>query len=457
MEDSTYNKAFFHVTNSKNEDVTSTLDDYTIESSDDNILIATGNVADGATLTPVKIGQAFLIVKNGDGAVVQTLSISVVAKRVLSDLTLDKTTVTIATNASLHAVAKDVINVKAKDQYGDDITLNDLTSEYKNASSDDAKAAKAKIKVTDDENKKTILVATDDEAVKGTYNYIVTGKSGDKSITKAYNIVVKEYKGTESYAIVLTKGEANGTNAITSFDSTITDKTADEDADLKAYLALKKNGVISKLAPLASDTVSCVAIKVVGPESKVYVNTGVAVKTADVKTSAAIDDDEAKRMADGTHNDLSIKAVKYDSSNTTFEKNLPAGTYTITYTLRTKDKAGKAVETPIQKSFTVKDTQAATTAVVKKTSVDTSTIDNVFTTPDIITFTYGGANLVNSDGNKTWKYTSKEYKVTPKDKKLVVEKVTISVPVPKTSGTSDRYVRVTVPVNKVFTGNGDWS
>ena len=455
MEDSNM-EAFFHVTNSKNEDITSTLNDYTVESSDDSVLIASGNVADGALLTPVKVGQAFLIVKNSDKAVVQTLSISVVAKRVLSDFTLDKTTVTIATNAAVNSIASGIIKVTAKDQYGDNVTLDSLTPEFKSASSTEAKDYATLVSAKESSDNKFISIGTDGEAKKGTYTYTVKAKKGDKELTKAFNVVVKEYKGSESYAIVMTTEKNDGKTTISEFDSTVTDKTTTGAKYVYANLVVKKNDVISAVADLDSsdpDSVSCVAIKVAGPNGKVYVNTGVAVKTADVKTSAAITEEMAEVLGRGNVATVSMTAIS-ESSNT-FTKNLPAGTYTVTYTLRKVDaKTKKAVTTPIQKSFTIKDTQAATTAVVKKTTVDTDTVQTLFEDPSCVTFTYDGANLTKDD-KATCTYQG--FDGTKKGNKLIVKTVTIVVPIPASSGSSNNKLVVTVPVNKVFTTNAaEW-
>ena len=108
--------AYIQTTNSKNEK-SSNIADYVIETSNkDALLVNVVNATTGEiTLTPIKEGTSYLLVKDSKGNVVTTLPIVISAARKATTLELNKTSVTLSKTIS----ETSDIEFTLKDQYGE--------------------------------------------------------------------------------------------------------------------------------------------------------------------------------------------------------------------------------------------------------------------------------------------------------------------------------------------------
>lgn len=432
--------AKFQIKDSNGEDITATCG-YTVESSNSQIVIAAGDVNSGATLVPVTEGSAYLILKDGTKTVT-TFPITVVAKRIIANFTLDKTSVSIATTAALASNGSASIGYTAKDQYGDKIEVDLSAPECKSMP---ANASAPSVNIVG--NKITIET---DNATKGTYSYTVTATAGDKKQTKSFSVNVVAPKSTDgkSYVLQFTKGvgTVSGAAALTSMNTTITnDSNAAQ--TIAVSIAEKQSGVIVGPLNTTATTVSVSSIKVTGSDGKTYAASGANI-TKKV-TSDAID---AMALAKGLNASGDVNGKLFDISVVTgtqdFVKNLPAGSYKVEVVISVTDD-GKTTKKTATGSFTITDAQPVLTANVVATNTEETSIKAVFKNANFVKFVYGGVTQV-KDGDSDIGEVVKVYGYV-NGKTCVVNKVTVNVKVPGGSNT----VQMTVPVNRVFTTTAD--
>lgn len=421
--------AYFLIKDSKGNNVTATCG-YTVESSDNSIVVADGDVKDGAALTPVNKGSAYLMIKDGDGKVVNTMPITVGDKRTVSVFTLSSQSVKIVSSASLSSKpeACAFVDVTAKDQYGDDINVT-LDSEKKEGKD------VAQISITG----KTVSVQGETTAAVGTEKFLIKGTDDlgkSKSILLTVNTV--DPTGASTYSVVF----LDNNKVVSSVDTTIseTDSTAPADQKLNVVIVEKKAGVV--IGKVSSADVKSLKVVKVGDKTIAEAKS----TSAKTVTSSAIDDTAiAGVTGTGISGDvLNITARKTTGTNA--EKLLGVGTYTVSYEIETTvgsaTKTNKAVA-----SFTVKDTQTAVTAKVKETACgDTNSLSAVFGDENFVEFYYGNEKVSAT-------YQSADSKVNTNGKNVYVKSVTVQVPVANTNNT----MTVVVPVNKTFTSNNAWS
>lgn len=221
VEDSAY--AFFKITNSKAKEIKN-YDDYKISSSNPNVLMLTETALTGSSskvnLYGVAAGSAYIIIKDtkNNNAVVATLPITVNAKRTFNALSLDKTSLVLSTSAGANT---EVVNVTAKDQYGDKMTSGyNVTGVELLASPSGASANPYESATSDD---KKITFKSTPTMTTGAYTYKVTVKSSDRKIERSQVVTVnvKAAVGTSAYAFEITGVDANNT-----VDTTLNDKFA---------------------------------------------------------------------------------------------------------------------------------------------------------------------------------------------------------------------------------------
>ena len=379
----TNKKVFFRIKDSNNADVTSTIG-YTVESNDPSIILVAGDVKDGAELTTVKAGTAVLVLKNDKGETVKTLPITVKAQRKLSTFNLSQSSVRIATNAALSSVASQTIDVVAKDQYGDDMTLSDLTATC---------AKNDQTTVKEDAAKKTLEIGTTGETNKGDYRYTVkaTAKNSDDgttSIEKTLTVTAVSTTDTTAKRVLVVEDQT-ASRVKSTIDTTI---TKDNQAGNKVAIVLaeQKNGVIiNKVsdADVQANTVSAITVTKVGTGVIAQTGAGLKAVTCDAIDTTALVTNAFDKLSDtssGTNADLVITAS--DKSGSTITKNLGAGTYRVTY----KFYNGKTASV----DFTIKDTQAAVTAKVLKTSYEGSVKTDLINDKDYIVYYVGDRKSV---------------------------------------------------------------
>ena len=141
--------------------------DYTVESSDKTVLMLASNTISSKSvgLTPVKQGTAYILFKDKDGKIVNSVAIDVTAGREAATLELDKYSVDASTSKT---VAAKTVSVKVKDQYGDEVAASNYSNVHVSYLSGPVKNESA---VAFDASKKAV---------------VVTGSAFDASKTGAY-------------------------------------------------------------------------------------------------------------------------------------------------------------------------------------------------------------------------------------------------------------------------------
>ena len=428
--------ARFQIKDTNGDDITAD-SEYTVESSNDNIVLASG-VANGAvSLVPVKEGSAYLVLKDKDKTVT-TLAITVVSARTLATFTLDKTSVAISTSATPGSAGAVSIGYSAKDQYGEDIVVSVPDPERKTNPTTDVKVAATATANASNGAKGTITISTDN-ATAGTYTYNVTATAGEVTRTRTFTVNVKKPNSASTYEMQFVKGAGtDGANATKTLDTTVTKDTTGS-TDISVNLVKRSNGVI--IGSATDVTLKSITVK--GSNGKTYAEkTSSKVVSSAAVTSSAIN----SFTIDGTPADghlLDIKAVSYDAD--TFTKNLPAGSYTVTLKVR---EANKSTDTTITGTFKVEDKQPALTATVLKTNADTgNSIHGVLADKDFVKYVYGGV----TQGTDSTPISVTTVYGRHNGKTVVVSKATVKVALG-----GGKYVNIDVPVNRVFTNTSDW-
>ena len=441
-------KAWFLIKDSKGNDVTATCD-YTVESSDNSIVVADGNVL-GTDLTPVAKGSAYLMIKDTDGKVVQTLPITVGDKRTLATFKLSAPTVNIVSSAATSKkVTCGYTDVTAKDQYGEDINVTLTVDDEKSTSN------VSDIDVSLTTVKGAIQVTGQSDGAnpaKGTDKYIIKATDGlNKTMITSLtvnSVAVTDARAT--YSVVFLDA-SNGNKVITSVDTTVSEKAeALAKKEVNAVIVAKKNGVVVDAASnidVTSLTVKkndgTVIAKVVSKDGIAKAVSGKAIDDTAVKavTKAAVNLDGTEKLLttvrDG--NTLGGTAKKY----------LGVGTYQYYYELVVNGTTpDKAVAT-----LTVTDKQTAVTAKVKSTAFGNAGAGDIKTKladENYLEFYYGSKKIAMSDCTITG---AKAY-ISNGSKNIYVTNVTVEVHVAK----SGNKMEVVVPINKTFTAStGTWT
>ena len=200
VEDNKY--AFVKIKDANDKEV-SDYSKYTVESSDKNILmLGNSKLVKGTNdyyvqLKAVTTGTAYIIIKK-DGKYCTSLPINVVAKREAASLTIDNAAFTLS-NTTKFADNK-VVTAKAKDQYGDDITIgaNALSAEcvYVDAKSGSAVTV-SNVNSSDKITNYAQKTANDKITFKGkvapgTYTWTINLKVSDtKTLKQTVSVTVK--------------------------------------------------------------------------------------------------------------------------------------------------------------------------------------------------------------------------------------------------------------------------
>ena len=317
--------------------------DYTVESSDKTVLMLASNTISSKRvgLTPVKQGTAYILFKDKDGKIVNSVAIDVTAGREAATLELDKYSVDASTSKT---VAAKTVSVKVKDQYGDEVAASNYSNVHVSYLSGPVKNESA---VAFDASKKAV---------------VVTGSAFDASKTGAYVYKVAYTKDNkEIVAKTLTVNVQKPGSAVDSYRLDL-DKSS---VDVKVDNDNKDSKIITAQLMGRSNGVDLEAVKDVTYTVKKSDGTVVFGKdNGKVVTGAAFGVDANYGDNKTTGSNLNIKLV--DVSKGVATKNLGAGTYTVTATC----KDTKNNDVTITSSFTVTDTQTKASAEVKHNSVE---------------------------------------------------------------------------------------
>ena len=122
VDDATVKYAYFQIKDADGNEI-SNYYDYTVESSDKSVLMLGDTTLDSdkkVVVTPVKAGTAYILIKKDD-KIVSSVAITVVAKREVATMDVDKTSATLSNSAALQ---QDVtVTASFKDQYAKDIKV----------------------------------------------------------------------------------------------------------------------------------------------------------------------------------------------------------------------------------------------------------------------------------------------------------------------------------------------
>ena len=317
--------------------------DYTVESSDKTVLMLASNTISSKSvgLTPVKQGTAYILFKDKDGKIVNSVAIDVTAGREAATLELDKYSVDASTSKT---VAAKTVSVKVKDQYGDEVAASNYSNVHVSYLSGPVKNETA---VAFDASKKAVVVTGSafDASKTGAYVYKVAYTKDNKEIVaKTLTVnVQKPGSAVDSYRLDIDK-------------SSVDVKVDNDNKDSKiitAQLMGRSNGVDLNAVQSVTYTVKKSDGTVVFGNDNGKVVTGAAF---------GVDANYGDNKTTGSN--LNIKLV--DVSKGVATKNLGAGTYTVTATC----KDAKNNDVTITSSFTVTDTQTKASAEVKHNSVE---------------------------------------------------------------------------------------
>ena len=346
VEDNKY--AFIKIKDANDKEV-SDYSKYTVESSDKNILLlgssSINNADHKVQVKAVTTGTAYIIIKK-DGKYCTSLPINVVAKREAASLTIDNAAFTLSNTTKI--ADNKVVTAKAKDQYGDDITIgtNALSAECVYVDAKSGSAVKVSDVNTNNTNKYVQKTADDKITFKGqvepgTYTWTINLKVSDtKTLKQTVSVTVKnldDKKKNISYAL---EASASEIDAVVKDDAKPGDSS---DATVQIFKCLDR-------VKYDNQTVNYTVKK----DGKVVTGAGLSVDGTTVSNEKA----NGKK--------LTITAMSVSGNVAT---KLAAGTYEVTAEWKDTNNVDYSQKTQV----VVKDTQAGADAQVVNDGVSTAT------------------------------------------------------------------------------------
>ena len=446
------NIAYFQIKDVDNKEI-SFYTDYTVESSDNSILMVDdASIADKtATLTPVKAGTAYLLIKKNN-VIVGSVAITVVAEKAVTTMAVDKASVALSTKLGVNG---DVI-VSFKDQYSAEISgdVKNVAVTCLSTSADKVKAADvtanaSKTYFDTAQTGNNVKVTFKAAVTKGSYVYkIAYMKDGKEVCAKTVNVNVQTPvdagKGSVSYALNMNT---------TKIDTLVDDKhnTADNykvTVDVTELIAGVPNATLKandKISNGKNDTtVKSIVYKVVDQNGKAIFDD---VTKKEAVTNSAIT---------ATAEKLTIETVTFKNKAAT--KHLAKGTYTITAVISTNKTGDKDdVKSTFTTSFVVDDTQPTGELSVVKNTVGKGTIETM--AKNALKYVYEGTTYSAEAGAEKELTVTGIEGITSNNKKIdsknfgtvtlaAGEKVSISkVTVQVVTGDEGYTVDITVPVS----------
>ncbi|WP_167958625.1 hypothetical protein [Anaerosporobacter faecicola] len=287
----------------------------TFETGDENILLVS-TVGDHASLTAVKEGSTVVVVKNEKGTVLWSLPVVIKATRKANAISLATNSITLTNGVDAEGVSNTTVEVKIKDQHGDDFAAAGNFSDP--VAVKDYTGAPT---VTVDGKNLKVDAST---AKAGSYQYKVALNEDANRIT-VLTVVVKDKPTTD----------------VSSWDMTLATRTVDTVVD--------------------ADTT----------ESK-----SVAVKVIGKASGIAVENSECTLTVTGPNNYKKVYENKFDFEYVTVSNGvitkLAKGTYTITAT-KTINGVNKTIA---KNAIIVNDTQVAPIVTVNKNTYSAATISD---------------------------------------------------------------------------------
>lgn len=370
--------AYFQIKNADNKEIaTADYATYTVESSDKTVLmLANSSIASKQVgVTAVKSGTAYILFKNKDGKIVNSVAVDVVAARAVATLDLDNYAVSVSKKLGRSA------NVVAtlKDQYGDDMTAAEASKLVVTCLTKPDGAAGTAFS----QSGKTITFTTTD--VKGTYVFkIAYVKDGKEVVAKTVTVSVVDTTATTATSWKLNVGNNN------------VDIKVDENHKTSQAVTVEMIGSAEGVELYAVPNVTYTVKKADG--TVIYNN----IAGSATVTNSAI------AVSGGA---LTVNALTVsDGATKVATKNIGAGTYTVI--AKGVDGTNTA---NITTTFTIKDTQAKASVEVKKNAVDADTLANEL--GQALVVTYGDNIYTNNTSvtNRTSGLTITEAKIKLND------------------------------------------
>ena len=317
-------KAFFRITKDDGSEIKN-YSEYTVESADKTKLLVekTDLGSKSATVTGVAATSATYILIKKDDKTVASLPVVVLGKPVATTMDLSKTSVTVVENASV----PEVVTATIKDQYGDNMGTT-ITKVEVLGKPNGSNITDSAMKALANGDKITLTGTNFDKT--GAYTLKITGKNGDKELTRALTVnVVKTADKAQAYEVKVSQNEVDTTVGAAGY--------AAADKQIKINVAEMVNGgALDYLTSGVEYTVKNAKGDVIAQMSDSVKTTSCAAISANAISGAA----------------LTVSPVTIN--NGYYEKNLAAGTYSVT----AKFTAGTKTVT-VGGSFTIKDTQDA--------------------------------------------------------------------------------------------------
>lgn len=386
---------YFRFKNASGTDKTS---DYTVETSDDNKIVISGNPEDGCSILGVSEGTAYILVKDkATNSVVATLPVTVIAKRVASKLVLGSNSVTVSTASG---IAEEKVSLKVNDQYGDKVDIADVNID----ASEIALKGEGKAVIYDKSSSAIVIsgAAISGSAIGKKVKLTVT--TTDKNKTQLEGVLSVTAKKpdttkTASYEIVV-----DGNKDITVGDTDTKSK------ELTVYVAEKYGGITYKYTTMSSITITSL--------------TG-SMST----TTGAI----AKKQSDN----ISGKVTMVQKDDVAFKKLISKGRYKLT--VKYVDKNNKEQSKDI--NIDVTDSQVVPSVNVLSKDAENSSLDVLLKNDTKVKYYCNGTELSGDD----IKYVECDSTFSGTSTTCVVKTVTVSYNVG-----GNVYLTVTLPVNTTF-------
>ena len=346
VEDNEY--AFIKIKDANDKEV-SDYSKYTVESSDKTILLLGSssiyNADHKVQVKAVTTGTAYIIIKK-DGKYCTSLPINVVAKREAASLTIDNAAFTLSNTTKI--ADNKVVTAKAKDQYGDDITIgtNALSAECVYVDAKSGSAVKVSDVNTNNTNKYVQKTADDKITFKGqvepgTYTWTINLKVSDtKTLKQTVSVTVKNLDNKKENISYALEASASEIDAVVKDDAKPGDSS---DATVQIFKCL--DGV-----KYDNQTVNYTVKK----DGKVVTGAGLSVDGTTVSNEKT----NGKK--------LTITAMSVSGNVAT---KLAAGTYEVTAEWKDTNNVDYSQKTQV----VVKDTQAGADAQVVNDGVSTAT------------------------------------------------------------------------------------
>lgn len=427
--------AYFKIVDSSNTEI-SNYADYTVESSNNEILMVTSSLgADKCVAVQgIKAGTAYLVIKNATTkATVNTLAVTVKAARKETSVSLSNASVNVSTSDGM---AEKVVTttIKVLDQYGEKMTVSEAPAvTLKSYPANYDKTAEA--------------------ALNTVVNDQITTKNGIENIVKGVYRYEVKYKNLPAVMFTVNVQEPSATGAI---GFTVTQSADTIDAVINSSDDTDKSISITPVM-----TKGDVPFRVLDADGGTY---GDGMTYSDVNVKLVV------KNSSGTDVTAKYMNVERDKFNVVAKDAsgyivvTPADTYTFTYTIvATKVAASTAATTPqtttrtIIKTVKVTNSQAPVTYtrvsnICKDTKAFTYT-DKALNELDAVlnecyTFYYDGQTFGKngtaiSDASAEFVYSG--------EKNVAFKNVTITIPVAKDASGNAINVKTTVDMPSAFT------